>query len=91
MCHSKHLFTFLLTELGTVRLTCLKCKKVAEMALDALALQPPGSCPFCMTPWNPTHQGMAPLQAFFAAAVELQKLAKVVEVEFVLPQAPPKP
>jgi len=86
---SKHLFTFFLTELGTVRLTCLKCKKVAEMTMDDLAFQSPGVCPFCQALFKSPQPTHAPLQAFAEAAIALRGLAKIVNVEFVLPAESP--
>ena len=79
---SKKLLSFLLAELGTVRVKCVNCKKVAEMSVFEVGVQfTSTACPFCRRPF--THPAADnPFVKLSEAVTEMQKLS-TVEVEFV--------
>jgi hypothetical protein len=85
---SRKLFTFLLTELKTIRVICSQCGTVVEQPIDVLARQGKDkvlNCKFCHQDFNPQHQDVGPLLTFAQALQKMQELGKVVGVEFVVP------
>ena len=88
--------TFWLQELHTVRLICQKdgCNAVVELTISQLAKDQPSHCPVCgKTLVFSDHPSSATLQQL-AVAIEKARepgLAKLVKVEFVMPEKPATP
>jgi len=91
---SKTLFTFLLSELGKVRILChnKNCRKIVELDLEEMANPSErfaSKCRFCGAAFDPTvtdERRVSILFEFATKAVELRRLKELVDLEFVLPQ-----
>ena len=82
---SRKLLAFLLSELSTIRLKCLKCSGVSEVSLKLLEQQfAVPICPMCRTTFLLPTMRDSPFVSLSAAIQTLQLLQKNVEVEFIL-------
>ncbi len=82
---SKTLFSFLLSELKTVRILCRekKCGGIFELPIDALFLKRPIECPFCEAKWGDGQNN--PLKDLAHILEKLGGMSQLFDVEFVLP------
>src|SRR5215207_2773744 len=79
---SKKLLSFMLAELGIVRIKCMDCKKIAEMSAADIGRQYKQTvCPFCRAHF--IHPGNDNAFVQFSEAVAALQLLRTVEVEFV--------
>ena len=88
---SVHLLKFLLSELGTVRLTCAQCQAVVEMATDKLDKRVgPLACPVCNSimrgPRSDDDWLSRLAQAMRGAASDKERYS----LEFVVPKPDPR-
>ena len=83
-CMSKHVISFLIGELKTIRLICQwkDCGAVAEVTIDRLKQSKSLKCPFCNMPYE--EGGNGPLRQLGLAIEELAA-TKGIGVEFILP------
>jgi hypothetical protein len=85
---SKHLLSFLLSELETIRVICRhdSCRGIIELSIEDLARRQPTKCPFCNGDWD--YRGdRGPLAKYADAIADLKRCEKRMAVEFVLPVA----
>lgn len=79
---SERLFKFLLSELETVRITCVKeqCGFTIESSVANLPKVAELICPFCKTAFDPDR-----VLSGLMAVPQLAKLSHRLKIEFVLP------
>jgi hypothetical protein len=87
---SEKLVKFTITELATVRLTCLTCQNATEMTVDEAGRRVDDSrCPLCRAEWmwpSPADPpGKTPINQLAKMVQRIQAQTKHVRVEFVLP------
>ncbi len=81
---SENLFRFLLSELGMIRVRCLHCKSVVEVATDQLKATFKGDhCPVCRHPLSGATE--SPFTLLQEALTNFKANADRVEIEFALP------
>ena len=83
---SKHLLSFLLSELKTVRILCQNeaCRAILEMPISEVArFVSGGQCPFCQRQFRVVNENT--LVTLAEAIKNLQSIKDKVQVEFVLP------
>lgn len=90
---SKHLLSFLLTELKTIRFHCKKCLAVVELpnGEDIRRAFRNGTCPVCDAQIRSASDVTA--AELFSRLAALRRMADLfadqMEIEFVLPAKPP--
>lgn len=86
---SEHVFKFLVSELGVVRVVCKspQCGAVTELPVERITSKlESGQCPVCRVDLFGLGLGVRnPLVQLADAIVHLQRYTKALEVEFVLP------
>ena len=84
---SKHLLSFLLSELRIVRVICGHCHDVVELPIERLGTRvTDGTCPLCKRDLLPRDQ--ADLLLRLDNAISALKDCKKVDIEFVIPAKP---
>ncbi len=86
---SKKLLSFLLSELQTARVVCKACGVIVELPLAKLTDGGRGfarKCVSCNADFDPAGNGAA-IAKLAVALTDLQKLASLVDLEFVIPAA----
>lgn len=87
---SRKLLAFLLSELSTVRIKCVKCKGIVEVeTVDQVVVMFSGpddpKCPLCKQLLiGPGCGSNNPMRNLAVAVAELKKRSDTVEIEFVL-------
>ena len=81
---SKHLLSFLLSELATVRVICQQCGTIVELPIGNLGMRfSDGTCRICKREIFPPDKEKALLNLANAIAV-VQEASQTVQLEFVL-------
>lgn len=71
------------TELDTVRITCLQCKITTELHIDSIhKATENGDCVHCKSPLLGKHEGLGPLHEMKNAIRKLREASDRVCVEF---------
>lgn len=82
---SKHLLSFLLSELTIVRVVCQKCKSVVELPIGNLGTRfGDATCRICKREFTSPEKVKA-LLALDLAIAAIQEFKDNVELEFVIP------